>query len=172
MPCECSRRGRPGRARRGAPLRRPELRPRAGAASSSLRRRSGWCGGRDDAGHRHGGTVAACVWDFTGGMTMLRAYWDSAREVNPNAPDEIQRFGGPARTARGFVARGRASRHHRLFARGFVSLPRFRRALAIVTRGAPRDRLEPTSHRWTRRAARRCAGCFASASVPREARSS
>jgi ubiquinone/menaquinone biosynthesis C-methylase UbiE len=43
---------------------------------------------------RHGGTVAACVWDFTGGMTMLRAYWDSAREVDPNAPDEIERFGG------------------------------------------------------------------------------
>jgi hypothetical protein len=38
--------------------------------------------------------VAACVWDFTGGMTMLRAYWDSAREVDPNAPDEIERFGG------------------------------------------------------------------------------
>jgi SAM-dependent methyltransferase len=43
---------------------------------------------------RHGGTVAACVWDFTGGMTLLRAYWDSAREVSPNAPDEIERFGG------------------------------------------------------------------------------
>jgi SAM-dependent methyltransferase len=43
---------------------------------------------------RHGGTVAACVWDFTGGMTMLRAYWDSAREVDPSAPDEIERFGG------------------------------------------------------------------------------
>jgi SAM-dependent methyltransferase len=43
---------------------------------------------------RHGGTVAACVWDFTGGMTMLRAYWDSARELDSNAPDEIERFGG------------------------------------------------------------------------------
>jgi SAM-dependent methyltransferase len=43
---------------------------------------------------RTGGRVAASVWDFTGGMTMLRAYWDSAREVDPNAPDEIERFGG------------------------------------------------------------------------------
>jgi hypothetical protein len=43
---------------------------------------------------RRGGTVAACVWDFTGGMTLLRAYWDSAREVDPNAPDEVERFGG------------------------------------------------------------------------------
>jgi ubiquinone/menaquinone biosynthesis C-methylase UbiE len=42
---------------------------------------------------RQGGTVAACVWDFTGGMTMLRAYWDSAREVNPNTT-ETERFGG------------------------------------------------------------------------------
>src|SRR5207342_2642742 len=26
---------------------------------------------------RTGGKVAACVWDFTGGMTMIRAYWDA-----------------------------------------------------------------------------------------------
>ncbi|HMJ00446.1 MAG TPA: class I SAM-dependent methyltransferase [Gaiellaceae bacterium] len=32
-----------------------------------------------------GGTVAACTWDYAGEMTMLRAYWDAAREV---APDE------------------------------------------------------------------------------------
>ncbi len=43
---------------------------------------------------RPGGGVAACVWDFTGGMTMLRAYWDAAREVDPDAPDEVGRFGG------------------------------------------------------------------------------
>ena len=45
---------------------------------------------------RPGGRVAACVWDFTGGMTMLRAFWDAAREVDPDAPDEIERFGGRA----------------------------------------------------------------------------
>jgi SAM-dependent methyltransferase len=43
---------------------------------------------------RPGGRVAACVWDFTGGMTMLRAYWDAALEVDPDAPDEVGRFGG------------------------------------------------------------------------------
>jgi SAM-dependent methyltransferase len=43
---------------------------------------------------RSGGRVAACVWDFTGGMTMIRAYWDAAREIDPDAPDEIERFGG------------------------------------------------------------------------------
>ena len=32
-----------------------------------------------------GGTVAACTWDYAGEMTMLRAYWDAAREVAPEA---------------------------------------------------------------------------------------
>jgi SAM-dependent methyltransferase len=43
---------------------------------------------------RSGGRVATCVWDFTGGMTMLRAYWDAALEIDSDAPDEIDRFGG------------------------------------------------------------------------------
>jgi ubiquinone/menaquinone biosynthesis C-methylase UbiE len=29
------------------------------------------------------GTVAACVWDYAGEMTLLRAFWDAAREVAP-----------------------------------------------------------------------------------------
>ena len=32
---------------------------------------------------RPGGTVAACVWDYGGGMTLLRAFWDAARDVEP-----------------------------------------------------------------------------------------
>jgi len=32
---------------------------------------------------RPGGIVAACVWDYAGQMTLLRAFWDSAREVAP-----------------------------------------------------------------------------------------
>jgi ubiquinone/menaquinone biosynthesis C-methylase UbiE len=32
---------------------------------------------------RPGGTVAACVWDYADGMTMLRAFWDAAHEVAP-----------------------------------------------------------------------------------------
>ena len=43
---------------------------------------------------RPGGRVAACVWDMTGGMTMLRSYWDAAREAGATATDEIERFGG------------------------------------------------------------------------------
>ena len=43
---------------------------------------------------RPGGVVAACVWDFDG-MQMLRAFWDSALQVDPTAPDEarVLRFG-------------------------------------------------------------------------------
>ena len=33
---------------------------------------------------RPGGVVAACVWDYGGGMTLLRAFWDAAREVAPD----------------------------------------------------------------------------------------
>jgi SAM-dependent methyltransferase len=32
---------------------------------------------------RPGGAVAACVWDYAGEMTLLRAFWDAAREVDP-----------------------------------------------------------------------------------------
>jgi SAM-dependent methyltransferase len=29
------------------------------------------------------GVVASCVWDYAGEMTLLRAFWDAAREVDP-----------------------------------------------------------------------------------------
>jgi SAM-dependent methyltransferase len=32
---------------------------------------------------RGGGIVASCVWDYAGEMTLLRAFWDAAREVDP-----------------------------------------------------------------------------------------
>ena len=32
---------------------------------------------------RPGGTVAACVWDYGGEMTLLRNFWDAAGEVEP-----------------------------------------------------------------------------------------
>ena len=34
---------------------------------------------------RAGGTVAGCVWDAAEGMELLRAFWDAAREVEPEA---------------------------------------------------------------------------------------
>jgi SAM-dependent methyltransferase len=42
-----------------------------------------------------GGTVAACVWDFDGGMEMLRRFWDAALSIDGAAPDEARtmRFG-------------------------------------------------------------------------------
>jgi SAM-dependent methyltransferase len=32
---------------------------------------------------RPGGLIAASVWDYAGGMTMLRTFWDAAVEVDP-----------------------------------------------------------------------------------------
>jgi SAM-dependent methyltransferase len=32
---------------------------------------------------RAGGIVASCVWDYAGEMTLLRTFWDAAREVDP-----------------------------------------------------------------------------------------
>lgn len=32
---------------------------------------------------RPGGLVGACVWDYGGDMTLLRAFWDAAREIDP-----------------------------------------------------------------------------------------
>jgi SAM-dependent methyltransferase len=32
---------------------------------------------------RGGGVVASCVWDYAGEMTLLRAFWDAARAIDP-----------------------------------------------------------------------------------------
>jgi SAM-dependent methyltransferase len=37
---------------------------------------------------RTGGSVTSCVWDYAEGMTLLRAFWDAALEIDPEAPDE------------------------------------------------------------------------------------
>ncbi|MBV9918854.1 MAG: class I SAM-dependent methyltransferase [Solirubrobacterales bacterium] len=43
---------------------------------------------------RSGGTVAACMWDIaSGGMTMLRIFWNAVREVEPSVDGE-QRLAG------------------------------------------------------------------------------
>jgi SAM-dependent methyltransferase len=44
---------------------------------------------------RPGGIVATCTWDYGGGMRMLRAFWEAARALDPDAPDEgrTMRFG-------------------------------------------------------------------------------
>lgn len=55
---------------------------------------------------RPGGTVAACVWDFADGMEMLRAFWDAALSIDPDAPDEARtlRFGRPGEIAELFAS--------------------------------------------------------------------
>ncbi|MDA0183914.1 class I SAM-dependent methyltransferase [Solirubrobacter phytolaccae] len=37
-----------------------------------------------------GGTVAAAVWDYGDGMTILRTFWDAAKTIDPEAGDESQ----------------------------------------------------------------------------------
>ncbi len=57
---------------------------------------------------RPGGRVSACVWDFAGGMEMLRSFWDAALELDPAAPDEAvsMRFGHPREIAELFESAG------------------------------------------------------------------
>lgn len=37
---------------------------------------------------RAGGVVGACTWDYGDGMQMLRLFWEAARALAPDAPDE------------------------------------------------------------------------------------
>jgi SAM-dependent methyltransferase len=58
-----------------------------------------------------GGTVASCVWDYAGEMTLLRAFWDAAREVDPErgaAADEpvVMRWCGEGELATLWEAAG------------------------------------------------------------------
>jgi SAM-dependent methyltransferase len=39
---------------------------------------------------RRGGVVATCVWDFAGGMTLLRTFWDAAATLDPAAGSRDQ----------------------------------------------------------------------------------
>lgn len=57
---------------------------------------------------RPGGIAAACVWDSRQGMQLLRAFWDAAQEIDPDAPDEARmlRFGGPGEIAELWRASG------------------------------------------------------------------
>jgi ubiquinone/menaquinone biosynthesis C-methylase UbiE len=42
---------------------------------------------------RPGGVAAACSWDFAGGMEMLRVYWQTARDLDPEIAGETRSFG-------------------------------------------------------------------------------
>jgi SAM-dependent methyltransferase len=59
---------------------------------------------------RPGGRVSACVWDFDGGMEMLRCFWDAALEIDAAAPDEAgtMRFGRPGEISQLFSSAGMA----------------------------------------------------------------
>lgn len=42
---------------------------------------------------RRGGVVAACVWDYAGGRGPLGVFWEAARAIRPDAPDESELAG-------------------------------------------------------------------------------
>jgi SAM-dependent methyltransferase len=39
-------------------------------------------------------SVAVCVWDYNGGMEMLRVFWGAARTIDPELPGERRQIGG------------------------------------------------------------------------------
>jgi SAM-dependent methyltransferase len=43
---------------------------------------------------RPGGVVAACTWDFSGGMKLLGTFWASAKALDPGAESESSAFDG------------------------------------------------------------------------------
>jgi SAM-dependent methyltransferase len=57
---------------------------------------------------RPGGITAACVWDFHGGMRLIRHFWDAALTVDPGAPDEAAslHFGRDGEIGELFTAAG------------------------------------------------------------------
>jgi ubiquinone/menaquinone biosynthesis C-methylase UbiE len=54
---------------------------------------------------RPGGVVAACSWDFAGGMQLLNAFWEAARAVKPDASRETT-FGTLEELRELWMARG------------------------------------------------------------------
>jgi ubiquinone/menaquinone biosynthesis C-methylase UbiE len=59
---------------------------------------------------RPGGVVASCVWDYAGEMTLLRSFWDAAREVAPDraavADESTMRWAGEGELAELWTAVG------------------------------------------------------------------
>lgn len=60
---------------------------------------------------RPGGVIASCVWDYAGEMSLLRTFWDAAREIAPEAAaasDEgvVMRFSGEGELAELWSATG------------------------------------------------------------------
>lgn len=57
---------------------------------------------------RPGGAVAACVWDFAGGMRLIRTFWEAAGEIEPDraaGPDD-RAFGRDGELGRLFEGAG------------------------------------------------------------------
>jgi SAM-dependent methyltransferase len=70
---------------------------------------------------RRGGIVAACSWDFAGGMTLLRTFWDAAIALDPAAvsrdPGKHTAVRHARRAERALARRWSGERHDRGAAR-------------------------------------------------------
>lgn len=121
---------------------------------------------------RPGGALSACIWDFEGGMTLLRAVWDSALEVDadlarsfgadkrnpfsrPHGLDELWRTTGLERVELGQVTAGADYADFEdlwyPFANGVGNLGRFHEALGEqrrerFKRGATERLGSPSGH--------------------------
>ena len=117
--------------RRVAALAGRVLRRRARAARRPLHGRPGGRRRRDAARHAAGGVVAACTWDFGGGMALLGLFWQSVRAFEPGA---ARRRARSTRAVSRALARQRAHRHRGGRARGLDPLRGFRRAAGVRSR--------------------------------------
>ena len=53
---------------------------------------------------RSGGAVAACVWDYAGEMTLLRAFWDTAADLDPDGVGDVDERARMSFAAQGGLA--------------------------------------------------------------------
>ena len=53
---------------------------------------------------RPGGAVAACVWDYAGEMTLLRAFWDAAADLDPDGVGDVDERARMSFAAQGGLA--------------------------------------------------------------------
>ena len=118
---------------------------------------------------RPGGTIAACTWDYADGMTMLRTFWDAARDVDPDVTGRGAHHAVHDRTrARRAVGGRRADGHTDQVARGEHHVCGLRRLLAAVHCSASGPAGAYVASLDAERLAQLRAGCFERLGRPRD----
>jgi hypothetical protein len=115
-------------------------------------------------------TVTSCVWDYAGEMAMLRAFWDAALGLDPNAPDEgrTMRYCTPLELRALWAGPTYATSRRRRWS----STPSTTTSTTTGRRSRRGSRLQaPTVPRSTRSTAPRCARHALAVSARRRVRS-